>query len=1345
MTRNQQGDDPRFTRRYLTPGKDFLVREKVRDDEAARLAIGTVHKVVSVYPDFQVCAFQPGDEEGWQYVFYLKARAAQNAYAYEFANVLSEEFPTIRQDFVFLRSTWTPAQSAPSTELPPAFGVYTWTFIEESEKRGEEIEDGLFVRVQRVWRDLTTGLITRSVDSEMGDTRTSTRTLVPASTAAVGVNSSGQVVEIQPINTNFAWQTTRALAGMPGLAGGTGVYEDSLEKEMNWSWPPVLANVRVNAVYADASDINSGVVGYNVIPFYYSRGYQGKCECIELRRWTKKKPLRTGDAGWFWGATWATATSYTAGDFKVYQDETYICLTTHTSGTFATDLAAVKWRVSSPLLRSADKLLPQGITYLGVELGRITIADCLHDKVILFDSQTVGVYDKTSPRFWPETILADVQLSNYPGGGYLTQEFFIDAPNDDGRAGDIELTIVSVAATTAVVEWTGETTGSVTATYLDVSTDPDFEFGFLSGFNGAVVTPAALGTPKQATITGMVRGTPYYARIRRAALTSNSERLQGLPQAEIALSSGGDLADDATLAFGNATVGTTTNTKTITIANAGLRNLDGLSVALSGTNSGDWSVGTLPTSVPLQDSETFVVTCNPTAPGSRTAILTLTSNAPSNPSYVLNLTATGQAPEINVVYSAISYASGSAIDFVGVTTGGSSTDYTLTIENTGTGDLTVSAGITSADSAWSVQTQPTTPVAGSGSTTMVVRFTPNTDGGSSAVLTITNNDANESSYVLYLSAEATATGTLQVTNPWTGVQASGSSFEFGRLVQAADQRDYTFVLTNSGVGVLNGISAALTGTNAGDFTITLSSTSLAAAESTNMVVRWYPLATGARTATLTITSSDAVTPSFTLSLTATGVAVAASQCQIEQPVGTVITALDFGNQLVTSGTVTKATKIRNIGGASQTTIAAGFSGTNSADWTESGLVATLASTVPTIVADDFDLIFNPSGYGPRAATVAITSNAATYNVALTGVGVPATPVLTGQSAGVIIGQASATDMVATASSSVTPAAYAVAVSASGKLAMSCSTDNRILIWNTVPTTSGVAADLVLGQANFTATASATTAAGLNTPQGLSWHGSNLWVADTGNHRVLRYTNPTSNGQAASLVLGQANFTSGTTRSAAANATKGFSQPNSVYIFGSKLWVADTGHHRVIRWNSVPTASDTAGSAVLGQASTTTSASGLTAATMNNPRACAVSKAGHLHVVDSSNNRVLRFSGTTSSTGASASLALFQSNLTSNATGTTGSLCDLPYAIAVSATGIIAVADVTNDRVLIFYEELTAIGSAHAALGQVDLTTGTAWASNSATNMNAPTGLAWSGTSLIVSAAGMGRAMKFSPA
>ena len=52
-------------------------------------------------------------------------------------------------------------------------------------------------------------------------------------------------------------------------------------------------------------------------------------------------------SGFEWNGDWATATVYAVGDI-VYESSTgtaYICVVAHTSGTFATDLAAVKWQV----------------------------------------------------------------------------------------------------------------------------------------------------------------------------------------------------------------------------------------------------------------------------------------------------------------------------------------------------------------------------------------------------------------------------------------------------------------------------------------------------------------------------------------------------------------------------------------------------------------------------------------------------------------------------------------------------------------------------------------------------------------------------------------------------------------------------------------------------------------------------------------------------------------------------------------------------------------------------------------------------------------------------------------
>ena len=44
-----------------------------------------------------------------------------------------------------------------------------------------------------------------------------------------------------------------------------------------------------------------------------------------------------------WRGAWVSATAYMVDDTVSYDGSSYICRTAHTSGVFATDLAAVKW------------------------------------------------------------------------------------------------------------------------------------------------------------------------------------------------------------------------------------------------------------------------------------------------------------------------------------------------------------------------------------------------------------------------------------------------------------------------------------------------------------------------------------------------------------------------------------------------------------------------------------------------------------------------------------------------------------------------------------------------------------------------------------------------------------------------------------------------------------------------------------------------------------------------------------------------------------------------------------------------------------------------------------------
>jgi hypothetical protein len=87
-------------------------------------------------------------------------------------------------------------------------------------------------------------------------------------------------------------------------------------------------------------------------------------------------------------------------------------------------------------------------------------------------------------------------------------------------------------------------------------------------------------------------------------------------------------------------------------------------------------------------------------------------------------------------------------------------------------------------------------------------------------------------------------------------------------------------------------------------------------------------------------------------------------------------------------------------------------------------------------------------------------------------------------------------------------------------------NHRVLIYNSIPTTNGVAADVVIGQTDFTTNASGTSSTKLNYPMGVYSDGTRLFVADYNNNRVLIYNSiPTTNGVAADEAIGQTDFTS----------------------------------------------------------------------------------------------------------------------------------------------------------------------------------------------------------------------------
>jgi len=194
-------------------------------------------------------------------------------------------------------------------------------------------------------------------------------------------------------------------------------------------------------------------------------------------------------------------------------------------------------------------------------------------------------------------------------------------------------------------------------------------------------------------------------------------------------------------------------------------------------------------------------------------------------------------------------------------------------------------------------------------------------------------------------------------------------------------------------------------------------------------------------------------------------------------------------------------------------------------------------------------------------------------------------------------------------------------------------NNRVMIWNGIPVSSGANAQVVVGQPDFLTLTSGTTAAKMSQPAGVWTDGTRLVVADTANNRVLIWnTFPTALGQNADLVIGQPDFVTATPGTGSLK----MASPRSVTSDGVQLFVADTNNSRVLIYSPFPTLSNAAPLRVLGQSTFTNvtanddNQDGImdpapTARTMNTPQGV-TSFGNQLFVTDSSNHRVLIFTG-----------------------------------------------------------------------------------------------------------------------
>lgn len=421
----------------------------------------------------------------------------------------------------------------------------------------------------------------------------------------------------------------------------------------------------------------------------------------------------------------------------------------------------------------------------------------------------------------------------------------------------------------------------------------------ISGTNAAdfaITTAPATSVGAYGNTTFVVTFTPSAINNRTATITiSNNDAnenpydfaIQGfgvIPEIDIQGNATSIANNDLTPSTTDFTdFSTTTVTRTYTIYNQGNTNLTLGAITFTGTNPGDFAVTTAPVSpITAFGSTTFTVTFTPSATGVRSANINIVNNDSNENPYIFGIQGTGSNQEMDLQGNAVSIVDGditpSVTDWTDFST--ASATRTFTILNSGSMPLTIGAitftGTNASD--FSVTTSPAATVPGYGSTTFVVTFNNGGTGNRTATMNIANNDSNENPYDVAIQATG-GTRILTITNQNAVTIADGDTTpsaneqtDFGSVSIASGSVTVTYTIKNTGTAAINLGAATFTGTNASDFSLTLSpATSLAPGGTTNFEISFNPSVKGTKTASFSIVTNGTGLNPYNFDLTGLGV------------------------------------------------------------------------------------------------------------------------------------------------------------------------------------------------------------------------------------------------------------------------------------------------------------------------------------------------------------------------------------------------------------------------------------------------------------------------------------------
>jgi FtsP/CotA-like multicopper oxidase with cupredoxin domain len=286
------------------------------------------------------------------------------------------------------------------------------------------------------------------------------------------------------------------------------------------------------------------------------------------------------------------------------------------------------------------------------------------------------------------------------------------------------------------------------------------------------------------------------------------------------------------------------------------------------------------------------------------------------------------------------------------------TPQTVTVSTSGTGGyLIVSAALAGAAPADFAQTTTCTGQQRPGDTcTVTVTFTPRALGARAATLVLTTSSP----------ASPTVSVPLSGTGAAPVAALAPASLAFGRQLVNVASAAQSIAVTNTGTLPLDVAGVALGGAHAGDFAAASGcSAPVAPGGSCAVAVTFLPSATGARAATLTVTTSDPARPALTASLAGTGIAPLLTAAPATLALAGYVTSPP------TAGTP-RAVVVGNAGSAPAQALTYGLAGPNAADFRVTG--TTCGATLAAGATCSVTVAFAPSAQGEETATLTLSAS-----------------------------------------------------------------------------------------------------------------------------------------------------------------------------------------------------------------------------------------------------------------------------------------------------------------------------------------------------------------------------------